>query len=386
MSDAASPAEASARHLLPLDGLRGLAVLIVVFHNAAWVGGESQQFLLKLTVAITASGWIGVEIFFALSGFLITGILLDAKGKDRFFSSFYARRTLRIFPLYFTFIGVAFIVGPLVSTSTAWVAAVRAHQWQYWIYVSNWLEPYRLSIHGFSHLWSLAVEEQFYLLWPLVVRFSTRRTLLRLCVAILVVTPFIRYVLPLLGFPDDAAYHFTISRWDALAAGALIAVLWREEYGRRLLAVCAGPVAFVATVALLGLVLVQRGFHAFDAPVQVLGQSLIAILSACTLWGAVAEDGPRARRRLQALLSLPGLRVLGKYSYAMYVFHFPIHHALLPHLGPLVAADDSPWRFVRLVLYLLLILTLTFVAALISWRVIERPFLALKDRVAPRPS
>jgi len=369
--------------LLPLDGLRGLAVLMVIFHNSAWIAGESQLFLLKLTSAIFATGWIGVQLFFVLSGFLITWILLDTKGKPQFFRSFYVRRTLRIFPLYYAVIFLTIVVAPLVAWSPAWAEAVRnSHRWAYWVYLQNWITT-SPGIDALSHTWSLAVEEQFYLVWPLIVWLVGRRSLNRLCLVTIAGTPFMRLAARLAGVPQSFVYASTIARLDALAAGALVAVLLRDEDWREVLARWHGRIAAVAGMALLVLVVVQRGFHSDELPIQVIGQSLIALLSASLIAFAV-EDGPGAARRLQAFLSIDGLRTLGKYSYAMYLFHQPIQQFLTPILGDQVRGADTPWRLARLSIYLLLVLLLTFLAALVSWRVIEKPFLDLKDRIAPR--
>ena len=369
--------------LLPLDGVRGLAVLIVIIHNSAWIAGESEHLLLKLTNATIATGWIGVQLFFVLSGFLITGILIDTKSKPRFFRSFYMRRTLRIFPLYYVVIALTIVIGPLVAWSPVWAESVRhSHQWAYWVYVQNWITT-SPGIDALSHTWSLAVEEQFYLMWPVIIWLVGRRGLTNLCLVAMLGTPFIRLALWLPGIAPNSAYVFTIARWDALAAGALVAVLVRDDVGRKVLVRWQGRLAGLAGVATVALVVVERGFHSFEFSVQVIGQSLIAILSASLIAFAVAE-GPSAPRRLQAFLSLEGLRTLGKYSYAMYLFHQPIQQLLSPVLGEEVRGADTPWRLARLTLYILLVLVLTFAASLVSWRLIEKPFLDLKDRLAPR--
>jgi peptidoglycan/LPS O-acetylase OafA/YrhL len=371
--------------LPPLDGVRGMAVLIVVIHNSAWIAGESEQFLLKLTSAIFATGWIGVQLFFVLSGFLITGILLDTKGKPQFFRSFYLRRILRIFPLYYAVVFLVIVVAPLVAWSPAWAEGVRhSHRWAYWLYVQNWVTS-SPGIDALSHTWSLAVEEQFYLVWPLIVWLVGRRSLTSICLVSIAGTPLVRLVARLAGVPQSFVYASTIARLDALAAGALVAVLLREDDGREVLGRWQGRIAAIAGIALLALVVVQRGFNSDELPIQVIGQSLIAILSASLIAFAV-EEGPRAARRLQAFLSMDTLRTLGKYSYAMYLFHQPIQQFLTPILGDQVRGADTPWRLVRLATYLLLVLSLTFLAALVSWRVIEKPFLDLKDRIAPRTS
>lgn len=380
----ASPLRGAPVHVPALDGVRGLAVLIVIIHNAGWIAGSSEQFVMKLFTAITSMGWIGVQLFFALSGFLITGILLDSVGRPHYFKSFFLRRTLRIFPLYYAFVAATVFIAAPLAWDAAWAADVRASQWPYWLYISNWTQPLGVQIHGLTHLWSLAVEEQFYLVWPLVVWGLGRRGLIRLATAMLLAGPVIRFVLRAAELPEATAYMFTIARWDALAAGALLAALLREDRGRALVARWTRPATLGALGALVVFLFVERGFHSGSVMVQVIGQSLINVLAACLIAFAVGEE-PRAARALQRGLSWEHLRTLGKYSYAMYVFHFPIHHGLKPFLGPWVEGPtDDSLRLVRVAAYLALILILTFGASLLSWRLIEKPFLDLKEKWAPR--
>ena len=370
-------------HVPALDGVRGLAVLIVVFHNAGWISGGSKQLVVKALGALTASGWVGVQLFFTLSGLLITGILLDSRGREGYFRSFYLRRTLRIFPLYYAFVaGTVFVAAPL-AWSAGWAEQVRTNQWPYWLYISNWTQPFQIEIFGLTHLWSLAVEEQFYFVWPLLAFWLGRRGLARLAIAMLVAGPLTRYGLSAAGLPIDATYFFTIARWDALAAGALLAALLRDERGRALVSPWTGRLTVVLLLVLGALVAMERGFHSRDLSITVIGQSVIGLLSACLLAYAL-DEGPRRIRALQRVLSSRALRTLGKYSYAIYLFHFPIHHALKTPLGPWVADSDDPLKIVRTLAYLGLVLVLSLAAALISWRLIEKPFLDLKDRWAPR--
>ena len=383
-SRAAPSAHAAPDHVPALDGVRGLAVLIVIIHNAGWLGGPTEQFVLKLFSAITATGWIGVQLFFVLSGYLITGILLDSRGKEGYFRSFYLRRTLRIFPLYYVFVAaVVFVAAPL-AWSPAWAERVQANQWPYWLYVSNWTQPFKIDIHGLTHLWSLAVEEQFYFVWPVLAFWLGRRGLAGVSLAMIVAGPFIRYALRAEGLPLETAYMFTIARWDALAAGALLAAMLRDARERVLVAAWKGRITVAAAVALALLVVRQRGFHSEDIPNQVIGQSLVAVLATSLLAYAVQQRAA-GLSALQRALSWGWLRTCGKYSYAMYVFHFPIHHALKDYTQPWEVGSDDSWRIVRVGAYLTLVLLLTLVASLISWRLIEKPFLDLKDRWAPRP-
>ena len=170
----------SAVHLSGLDGLRGLAIALVLVHSLTMfvhpvsAGGQLYH-------AALAFGWSGVQLFFVLSGFLITGILLDTRPTPHYFRNFYIRRALRIFPLYYVTLAVAFIVLPALDRMPQVYAGDYPHQAFLWLYLSNW----RHDIGGgFSHYWSLALEEQFYLVWPLVVFFCSRPTLLKICIGL----------------------------------------------------------------------------------------------------------------------------------------------------------------------------------------------------------
>jgi peptidoglycan/LPS O-acetylase OafA/YrhL len=373
----------SARRFPAADGIRGLAILVVVVHNSEFVERNGTGFLLKLTGAITATGWVGVELFFVLSGFLITGILVDALGSQNYFRNFYIRRTLRIFPLYYAVLILALLVFPHVANVPEWTAVARKNQWWYWSYLSNWGNTFGYSVLGFTHFWSLAVEEQFYLVWPLLVFALSRRGLTGLCAFMLATTPLVRLGLHLAGLPPQAAYEFTIARWDALAAGALLALLMRDARVPESLARWMRQVTVASFCALGVLVLYERGFHADDLLVQVAGQSLIALLSASLVYYCVAPPAGAALR-VQRVMSAGWLRFFGKYSYAMYVLHFPIQRILGFYLADTLNAGGPTARFLKLVTYLACIIALSTVAAMVSWSVLEKPFLDLKDRLAPR--
>lgn len=375
----------SAARLPALDGIRGLAILVVLVHNAAWVAESGEHLLFKLVVAAASTGWIGVQLFFVLSGFLITGILLDARGKRHYFKSFYIRRALRILPVYYFVVALMVLLAATLAWSPEWSNAVLTHQWSYWLYFSNWVQPFNLGIPGLSHLWSLAVEEQFYLLWPLVVWLVPRHRLRALCIGVIVATPFIRLGLRLLGLPEATAYMFTIARWDALAAGALVAVLVRETSGRAWLERWRTSIGLTASAAVLLLAGWLHGFHSDAVTVQVVGQSLVILVAGSLVAAGVADDSS-APLRMQAQLSQPWLRMLGKYSYAMYLFHFPISQLLTALFGDEVRGADTLWRLPRLAAYVVVVFGLTLLAAMASWRLMEKPCLDLKDRIAPRPT
>jgi peptidoglycan/LPS O-acetylase OafA/YrhL len=384
VTDTPSP-EPNAGRVPALDGIRGLAICLVMLQNVSWVMGINHTFVSKLYLSVAATGWSGVQVFFVLSGFLITGLLLDARGTARYFRDFYVRRTLRIFPLYYAFLAVVLLIVPLVVTLPTWTPVARANQVWYWTYTSNWVNAFGHEIPALPHFWSLAVEEQFYLFWPLVVFATGSRGLVRICLTTLAVTPFVRLGLRLAGLPALTAYEFTVARWDALAAGALLAVLLGDPAGRAWLRRRMDAIGAAGLVVLVLLALSLHGFHEDDLLVQTVGQSLIIVLAAWLIHAGV-DPASRAGRTSRSAMSARWLRFLGRYSYAIYVFHFPIHTVASYYLGDAVRGADTPWRVVRTIAYLTGVALLSTLAALVSWHLLEKPCLDLRRRFAPTDS
>ncbi len=166
---------ATLRGTIPaLEGVRGVAILAVLAHQLlidGYAGGRALE-ILRMPFQ---TGWAGVQLFFVLSGFLITGILLDTRRAENFWSSFYARRALRIFPVYYLLLAVTYAIAP------------HRHQVFYWLYLANLRQlAAGPAVESLGHCWSLSVEEQFYLVWPFAVRLLDERGLVRLCAAIVV--------------------------------------------------------------------------------------------------------------------------------------------------------------------------------------------------------
>jgi len=163
------------RHIPELDGLRGLAILYVFFHNVGTHGlGETESFVVKIYSLIADIGWIGVQLFFVLSGFLITGILLEKQCSKDVYKNFYVRRVLRIFPVYYVSLIILFVLPEAANWDVPWAEKSSDYQIWYWLYAINWIQPLTTGLE-IGHLWSLAIEEQFYLIWPLLVAGLTRR-------------------------------------------------------------------------------------------------------------------------------------------------------------------------------------------------------------------
>ena len=329
-----------------LDGLRGIAVLLVISAH--------------LPFRATVLGWMGVPLFFALSGFLITGILLRSRDRANYFSTFYKRRALRIFPIYYAFIAVSLIAGALYSfpVSGLWAAA---------IYVQNYRIPGADShVPPFfgGHTWSLAVEEQFYLLWPLVVRRVPAASLGKLCLALVFGSLAFRFWAHL-ATQDPAMwilYGWLPSNIDCLAAGALIAVL---DAGHRLRREWLAGVAFAGGAALLFLVLHtswdewQTSNLWLRPGINVLVNSALAV-TCSALVGFCAQTPIR-------ILSMQPLKYVGRISYGLYLFHIPVFwcvERMLP-ASPIVQSIVK--------------VAATFSVASLSWVLVESPLLARRE-------
>ncbi|MGZ8471813.1 MAG: acyltransferase family protein [Gemmatirosa sp.] len=381
--DRRSPAPATPSHIPALDGLRGIAVLLVLVNNL--YPGEPRTFVDGMLYLVTNTGWTGVDLFFVLSGFLITGILLDTQGAPGHFRAFYARRLLRIFPLYYGFLLLLFVVLPAVVPLPADdLRIARSAQGWYWSYLGNVRLAFGAPIARLEPglFWSLAVEEQFYLAWPLVVWAAGRRRLVQLCVAMLAVSLALRVGWRLVDGSRqamNAIYVLTPTRWDGLAVGALLAVAARSPTAWPTVARRAWPVAGAALALLAATFVVRKGLLAHDVVVQTVGYSAVAVAAGAVLAGAVAA---RPGTRVARLFGHPALRVFGRYSYGIYVYQGLVRYWLWHHVPfvmtlPLVAGLQAP----AAALVLVGASALTTAVAVVSYHVLERPFLRLKDRV-----
>jgi peptidoglycan/LPS O-acetylase OafA/YrhL len=358
-----------------LDGIRGVAIaLVLAFHFGFAASGEVKG----LVSALTGFGWAGVDLFFVLSGFLITGILLDSRGSRNYFASFYARRALRIFPIYYLFLVAWFGVAPLVS---AQAAHDRAHGLWYWLYIQNWSPGTAHEVNWLSHTWSLAIEEQFYLLWPIVV--------FRAGPAVLAVVALLLSVLALLfrlwlvhmsSLPWEMAYRLTPSRLDALALGAFVASAMRMPALQSALRRGLTLGGFVTGSAVLLLSTANGGWHISHPVTATVGHTVLACGFALMIFAVADTTGSSGL--LQRVLRAPSLRFLGRYSYAIYLFHWPIAATLIdpPRVLSVQLGFVRPSSLVGWVLVAAVGTLIAGLLALISWHVVEKHFLALKER------
>ncbi len=378
------------KHLPALDGVRGLAILLVMARHLSLLSMGSARdapVIDQVVRSVAAIGWVGVDLFFVLSGFLITGILLDAKGRRGAFAMFWKRRALRIFPLYYAVCILMFFVLPHVGyfERDPGIATLSHNQLWYWLYWVNYLGVIKGSsavAYNTGHFWSLAVEEQFYLAWPLVVLTVSTKTLWKVTIGMAVVAFIFRVgLILLLTNGAHAAYEVSPARMDILAAGAMVALAVRspgmlEKVRRHALMSGAVVLALLIGISWID----PTGFSTANPYMATVGYSLLAIGGASLLTLVLSSaDRHGWRRPFEDNM----LRMFGTYSYCLYVVHYPLMillDTLTPRLHiPRVMGSDLPEWCV----YAALLFGLSLSVAWVSWRILERPMLSLKDRPAP---
>lgn len=380
-------------HIPALDAVRGIAILLVLLYHFAGHGGPDDKkpppgALFKLF----GQGSFGVDLFFVLSGFLITGILFESKERARYYRNFYIRRSLRIFPLYYGVLFVTFVALPLLSGgAVAPFPETADHQIWLWLYGSNFYQAWKNSypLTGFNHFWSLAVEEHFYLVWPLVIYACSRRTAMAVSGFCIVAAIALRVCLAVFGgyqANDPAIYALTPSRLDALALGSLIALAVRGPGG---VETARRWVYGGAVVSVLALALMYGWRPAGDTAARALDSvrysAFAGMFAGIMMWSVTVPPGGFATLFWNSAV----LRFFGKYSYGLYVFHFlllPFYYELLP---PEKLEEWTGSATVARLLFMLTAIGASIGVALLSWNLYEKHFLKLKDVLAgppPKPS
>ncbi len=352
-----------------LDGLRAFAVAMVLCYH-----------FYRPIRSYVHLGGIGVRVFFVLSGFLITGILLrtrlemDGRGGHRghALGRFYIRRMLRIFPLFYFVLAIAWI-GKVAGVRPAlgWHAAYLSNVY---FFLENSAHPGRWG-GQVSHLWSLAVEEQFYLLWPWVILFARRRWLPGIALALAALGPVFRFVVTRLT-GNDITPVLLPGCIDSLALGAYLAMSVLPEFKDHPLVRPVGPAVLGAGAALFAACLASEHFGGFEGFRMVSFDLAIAILG---LW-LVARASRGMGGIAGKVLEWAPLRYLGTISYGIYVYHL-LMPALLPKVTRRLGLPDLLAPLGDQTLPFLLFYTcVTVVVAALSWHLFEAPINRLKDR------
>jgi len=369
------------RNFVALDGLRGLAILsVMVTHfDAARFGLPLVDRAMMMAKSL---GWVGVDLFFVLSGFLITGILLDTLGCANYWRSFYGRRALRIFPLYYTFLLFAWLVFP--STVVPEWTPLRGDWWMYPIYLTNWLPLWKghwPNILG--HFWSLSVEEQFYLVWPFLILLAKPRRLLWMLASAEVLVLFGRSWWVFHYGYSDTILLATITRMDGLLFGAACAAAVRQFRFPRSAETLLPMAGAVFLGAFLGIRLLQiQTLHmeVFAGNLwMALGSTLLGAGFAAILLTAVLTD--QKKMWLQTILRRRLLTQFGKYAYGIYVFHVPLLYFIDRVATRFAPTTQQAVWFIDV--KIVVAFSLSYGIASLSYNYFEKRFLALKDRFRP---
>jgi peptidoglycan/LPS O-acetylase OafA/YrhL len=365
-----------------LDGIRGLAVLLILI--AHYVFGSftpDDESILAVSVHFVFSlAWSGVDLFFVLSGFLIGGILIDQRGTENYFKTFYLRRICRIFPLYFLWLIIFVILFFLISARfhQKWVLPLfdlqGIPQWLYFFFLQN----FRMAKSGLfgpcwlGSTWSLAIEEQFYLLMPLIIWLMPARKLPHLLVLLILMVPLFRIYLYL--------YHYNIFQYvllpcraDSLLLGVLCACLFRNKSARDWLEANQPRLFQMFIVLMLGgvyLTFIAKGKDVFYVgnlfEITSWGYTCLASFYACLLLIVLtAKSG-----MIVGIMRLPMLRKLGTIAYGVYLIQgvmLLVAHGLMGKEASIKNFSDGLITFAALVATLLL--------AKFSWRFFEKPII-----------
>jgi len=349
------------KNIFQLEVLRGLAILLVMtFHFFR----NNFPF-----------GWVGVDLFFVLSGFLITGKLVESMNSPGFLRSFYIRRILRIVPLYFAVLAFFFLLLPFLNTDFYKHAlqSLSKQQWYYWTFSVNFLEakhgwPTNISL---NHLWSIACEMQFYLIWPFVIRWVVNHRQARLAAFLFVVLfalVFRTLITDLLSLNYLANYVLPFSRIDAFAIGGFLyfyCTSSRPPNFRLLLLVGLASI----TIILFLVFWFELNWHYSNYPVQTVGYTLNAFF-----WGSVVGISCLSRFNNHFLYKC--LAKAGKYSYGLYIFHVPVMVAVQKTIKESIGDD-------RVILVAAVSFFISILLAVLSYHSYERYFFRMRPAFAP---
>lgn len=360
------------KHISVLDGIRGLAVILILFHHSLLLP-QTPTTADRFVELASRPLWIGVDLFFVLSGFLITGILSRTHDHPKYFLNFYARRSLRIFPLYFFSLFLFIVLFPALPWSgfDAYRSIGTAEKSAFWLYYINYFHRFTWPPGNLGHYWSLCVEEHFYLVWPMVLWLFRGKALVPALIGIVLTTCFRILAIKTNWWTPELGYHASHLRMDSILAGALAFSL-QQRYSdhpifHRLLKSLIIPLS-LATVAvvLFGKVRSTSTGNLIGMPVINLTMSALLLL--------VLNSSPTSI--LNRVFSARLMLLAGKYSYAIYIFHFPLLYLAYEFTGFTPHRGQAVWP--HAIVPVVIMFVGSALLATLSWHLLESRFLSLK--------
>lgn len=323
-------------------------------------------------------GWLGVDLFFVLSGFLITDILLKTVNKQGYFKNFYAKRVLRIFPLYYLSLIIFLVILPQVKDLPLDLSFYVDHQWWFWAYLQNWfLIFYDVgnTTTAIQHYWSLAVEEQFYIVWPLVI-FIVRKPKLLLTIAgfLLLAVICVRLFMWTIQIKDLNYFGlYTYTRIDGICIGSILAILqfMRSTFINKYFT---GVVLLLAAMNFV-FYFVNKKYNFTYPYFAIVGYTTFAMLFAIIVH-EVIQGG---NKFLNLILNIKPLRFFGKISYGLYIFHWPIYLILYDWMDKKIRTATALSDNNLAILVSVLLTIIGILVSILSFYTFERYFLKKKN-------
>ncbi|MFI5185550.1 MAG: acyltransferase family protein [Chitinophagales bacterium] len=351
-------------HYPGLDGIRGFAILLVIlYHNFSFI-------------SFLNFGWLGVDLFFVLSGFLITEILLNSKNAKNYFRHFYARRILRIFPLYYLVLIFFLIIFPHIRNFPLDLRFYLQNQFWYWTYLENWVFIFKYDGKGaaLNHFWSLAIEEQYYLIWPFIILFIRNiKVLLASCLLALIIIIMARLFI-WNNFQLDYNRLFLFTRIDGLLIGSMLGIVYHTNQS-----------LLRKYFTLLILLLAAFNFIVYflkkdpNFPVwAIAGYTTFAAIFAILIYESVKKEN----KVINTIFTNSILRSLGKYSYGLYIFHWPVYLLTRPLTDKLTSDFFTQGSTSQLIISSVIATLAGLVLSVLSYHLFEKHFLRLKGKFA----
>jgi peptidoglycan/LPS O-acetylase OafA/YrhL len=362
-----------------LDGMRGIATILVIsyhiFKRANYFTGNT---VLHFVTSLALYGWYSLDTFYVLSGFLIATILLKTKGEEHYYKNFYVRRSLRVFPLYYFTLALILLSMPILAPG--YVKQIPGALPFYLFYLNN-IFHFISSVKGTPYLevtWSLAIEEQFYLLFPFLVYYTRKETLAKICGWIIFISILSRVLAAFFWLDTAQMTNFfffnTFTRFEEIAFGVLIAVAFTYPEWKSKLSRVSMPVFLIAYITLL---IVEALFNTGiphpiynNVLITVVGYTLASVFAA----GLIVTLTTRSETSLIRRIFRNKFFVFwGNRSYAIYLYHIPVGMLLLDFLW-----QSGLRGWYMYFIYIGLTFGITILISVLTWRFLEKPMLALK--------